>query len=1011
MNSAEKIKDRLGSSKTVEKTDKSTWDKSDARDEKGNEASGQALPLDAQMGTGAADAGRALLQLSERYKPAQPPKPIAWDFGTAALQQAGANGDTRYLLPKLKGGSWVSATLVWDRVVDLNDKPGGTMGQFDPGESFTPKALANLDLFLVKKGDDPSKAVWASTSTDYNVEHIYFQLAKDDQEYELVVRQKTVGSTPYAIAWWAETATEPPNPQPQPGLAWNDLNRDGVRDANEPAFTNVRVDLHDATTNAVLDTRYTDANGEYQFTVDQTGQYYTTFTATTGYAFSTQNVSSNTMDTVDSDVNSSGRSHTVTSASSAQDWVIDAGLSLVQGTATVGGRVWEDLNGDGVQDVADPGRVGVTVALKDLSGNVVQSTTTGTDGSYSFASVSPGNFSVAVTPPAGYTAGSPVQFVSVYAGDTLSGVDVGMYQTASVGGRVWSDVNGDGIQNTGEAGTGGAGALVQLLNADGTILRYAFSDSTGVYSFDGLLPGTYAVRFVTPSAGYVLVPKDRGSNDTLDSDADPRTGRSELFGLTSGAAVTQLDGGLTANTPPQAVDDAASTNEDNAVTISVLANDTDPEGDLLSILETSDGLGGTTTVNADGTVTYTPNADFNGTDTFTYVAEDAYGRSSSATVTVTVHPVNDAPVAADASVTTPQNTAIDIDLRTLVTDVETAPASMTFAVSGATNGTVTLLGDGHTARFTPNSWYHGSASFTYTATDTGDGTSAAITTSAKTVTISVNSGPTAADVTGTLHAGGTTMPPLAWTDPDGDMVTITSFTQETEHGRITGDMMGMGLVYTAKTSTYNGIDTFTYTISDGHGGFSTGTVTLTLTNTPPTATSFDVYLHSGGSIGVIPMYSDADGDMVTLTGFTQGQHGSVTQQQMMTNTLTYQAASPTYVGLDSFDYTVNDGHGGEATGRITLHLTNQAPTAWNVNYSVYGSGPFNILPMYSDPDGDIVTVTSVTQPPSGQGTVSLVNGQIYYAPPTGFTGTVVFYYTVDDGHGGTATATITLTVS
>jgi Big-like domain-containing protein/SdrD B-like protein len=92
------------------------------------------------------------------------------------------------------------------------------------------------------------------------------------------------------------------------------------------------------------------------------------------------------------------------------------------------------------------------------------------------------------------------------------------------------------------------------------------------------------------------------------------------------------------DTPPVANDDTASTDADTAVTIDVLANDTDADNDTLTVLGASDGIYGTTTVNVDGTVTYTPAAGFTGTDWFNYVIDDGYGRLSYATVTVVVAP-------------------------------------------------------------------------------------------------------------------------------------------------------------------------------------------------------------------------------------------------------------------------------------------------------------------------------------------------------------------------------------
>src|SRR5262249_39626923 len=131
--------------------------------------------------------------------------------------------------------------------------------------------------------------------------------------------------------------------------------------------------------------------------------------------------------------------------------------------------------------------------------------------------------------------------------------------------------------------------------------------------------------------------------------------------------------------PPVPADDEATTNEDTSVTISVLTNDTDTDGDTLTVLGSSDGIGGTTAVNEDGTITYTPYANWNGTDTFVYVIDDGYGRLAFGTVTVTVNPVNDAPVISSEPIIVPQDTPLDIDLRTRVTDVETALEDLTFA--------------------------------------------------------------------------------------------------------------------------------------------------------------------------------------------------------------------------------------------------------------------------------------------------------------------------------------------
>src|SRR6266568_1220037 len=126
------------------------------------------------------------------------------------------------------------------------------------------------------------------------------------------------------------------------------------------------------------------------------------------------------------------------------------------------------------------------------------------------------------------------------------------------------------------------------------------------------------------------------------------------------------------NTEPLAFDDQVTTAEDNSVAIPVLANDQDPDGDALTAVLVASPLHGTLVNNANGSFSYTPNANFFGTDTFTYKANDGEFDSNVATVTITVTPVNDAPVAADAQATTPEDTALTLDLRTFATDVDSS---------------------------------------------------------------------------------------------------------------------------------------------------------------------------------------------------------------------------------------------------------------------------------------------------------------------------------------------------
>src|SRR5712675_727090 len=196
--------------------------------------------------------------------------------------------------------------------------------------------------------------------------------------------------------------------------------------------------------------------------------------------------------------------------------------------------------------------------------------------------------------------------------------------------------------------------------------------------------------------------------------------------------------------------DVASTNEDTAViTGNVLANDTDSANALtpanISAFDATSVNGGTVANNGDGTFTYTPAANFNGPDSFTYTVDDGAGGTSTATVNITVDPVNDAPVAADDSASTSEDTAV-ITGNVLAndSDVDNAltPANISaFDATSVNGGTVANNGDG-TFTYTPAANFNGPDSFTYTVDDGAGGTSTA------TVNITVdpvNDAPVAAD--------------------------------------------------------------------------------------------------------------------------------------------------------------------------------------------------------------------------------------------------------------------------
>ena len=174
------------------------------------------------------------------------------------------------------------------------------------------------------------------------------------------------------------------------------------------------------------------------------------------------------------------------------------------------------------------------------------------------------------------------------------------------------------------------------------------------------------------------------------------------------------------NTPPNAINDSGYTvNEDAAITgaVSVLSNDTDGNGDQLTAVLENDVTNGTLTLNADGTFDYTPNAGFNGTDSFTYFANDGtVDSTTSATVTITVNPINDAPIANVDTVTTNEDEAVTINVLLNDTDADSDYSLSIASIADETNG-VAIINSDNTVTFTPDIGFYGIASFSYRVSD------------------------------------------------------------------------------------------------------------------------------------------------------------------------------------------------------------------------------------------------------------------------------------------------------
>ena len=583
--------------------------------------------------------------------------------------------------------------------------------------------------------------------------------------------------------------------------------------------------------------------------------------------------------------------------------------------------------------------------------------------------------------------------------------------------------------------------IANATGVDGTAvtmpLAAGFSDPDGdtiTYSASGLPAGLS----INPASG--VITGTLGKNASVGGSSSNGVYTIAVTATDSqGALVTRSFTYTVSNPAPVAGNDAFSGAEDSAIAGNVSTNDSDPDGDALSYGVVTGPAHGTLVFNPNGTFTYTPAANYSGPDTFTYRVTDANGASATAVVSLTVTPVNDAPVAANVSVTTPEDVIFNGTLT--ATDVDGPSMTFTKATNPA-HGTVVVNPDG-TYVYTPVANYNGPDSFNYTVSDGAGGTVT------RTVTINVtpvNDAPVADNETGTTPEDTTLNVPASSgllvgdTDVDGDTLTITQFA-------VAGD----ATVYTAGTTAtipsvgtlrinangsytftpaanYNGpVPVATYTVSDGNGGTDTATLTLTVTpvNDAPIAANVSVTTPEDVIFNGTLTATDVDGPSMTFTKATNPAHGTVVVNPDGTYVYTPVA---NYNGPDSFNYTVSDGAGGTVTRTVTINVTpvNDAPIAVDDAFSgnedtvINGDVTPGTAGQDRDIDGDTITVVDADgnpgngiSPVSGpaNGTVVLnANGTFAYTPNANFHGTDSFRYRISDGNGGFAEATVTLTV-
>ncbi len=470
------------------------------------------------------------------------------------------------------------------------------------------------------------------------------------------------------------------------------------------------------------------------------------------------------------------------------------------------------------------------------------------------------------------------------------------------------------------------------------------------------------------------------------------------------------------NTAPVAVDDQYSVLEDGRLDLPVsgpggpAGNDTDADGDRLTVIAVSDAAGGTVSIVAGTTVRFVPAGDRCGPAGFSYVVSDGRGGQGTARVTIDVTCVDDPPTARDdAATVTEDDPATPVDVLANDSDTDGGPPFAVTAVTQPAHGTVVVTGAGTGLTYEPDADFCGADSFTYTVGGGSVGT-------VRMTVACVDDAPVAVDDAATVaeDAAATAVDVLANdTDVDGGPMSVASVTQPA-HGTVVVTGGGTGLTYQPDAGYCDPIgllpDTFTYTLDGG----STATVRVfVVCDSPPVAVDDTLTVSEDAAataVAVLANDTDVDGGPMSVASVTQPAHGTVVVTGGGTG-LTYEPAAD-YCGSDSFTYTLNGSS--TATVAVTVTCVDDAPVAVDDTATVLvgaAATAIDVLANDTDVDGGPMSVASVTQPADGAVVVTGGGTGLTYQPDAGYcdpTGLLPDTFTYTLNRGSTATVLVSV---
>jgi hypothetical protein len=765
------------------------------------------------------------------------------------------------------------------------------------------------------------------------------------------------------------------------------------------------------------------------------------------------------------------------------------GIILVQGT------VFDDTDGNGIQEGAERGVPGWTVFL-DANDNgtpdaTERSTVTGQAGSYTFRNVDPG-MTVALVVASDFfqtfPANNATQSAAGVEGDYITGLDFGIakFVGGSISGLKWRDIDIDGntlgVRDPGEPGLSNVFIYTDLNNdhVPGVDEPGVITAGDGTYTLGGLAPGSYTIREQVPANMLQTFP------DPHTFDQHPTELGAWFVNLNLGEHVTGIDFG---NVAQIAIDDTFAVDEGSVDNVlDVLANDNDAGNGTLVITALSDpSEGGAARIAPDGkAVIYTPLNDFFGIETFVYRVNDGLGNIDEAQVTVEVVDVNDKPIAVDDMFTVKEDSADNV-LDVLANDYDPDGDSLLITDVGATSGAgdVTIASDGKSLIYTPAPGFIGEEVISYYEITDGRG-------EADRAKVTIDVQPSIDLVEFHLQTTNLAGIPISSVtegedfllkgfvedvqmDPEGVFAAYLDVLYETALVSVTGAIgPGSDPIYvnarSGSTTTPGLIDEVGGTDGEGLPAGTEGDLHI-LFSVQLTADAIGAVTFAGEPADVLPRHyvllfgsddpvpleniiygttsievtgieftarddffevleDSVDNPLDVLANDSLGPGGGTLEITDVGSTsaggtvvnvdgamLIYTPVGD-FFGIETFSYTITDGLGNFDQALVTVDVTptHDPPIAVDDFYDVNADSIDNVLDVLAndliDPGVGGTLVITAVGPTSAGGAVTITDDQLdlLYSPAVDFLGTETFTYTIDDGNGGSDSATVTVDV-